>query len=70
MVNNYHLASKGVRVMKVMTNVNKFPTEYGPLSNNPLSLLLQIHCVDWLAGSFSRTSCSPITSDHTDLYTV
>ena len=30
---------------------------------------LQIHCVDWLAGSFSRTSCFLITGDHTDLYT-
>ena len=37
--------------------------ECGPLSNNPLSLLLHIHRVDCPVGSFSRTSCSPNTGD-------
>ena len=29
--------------------------------------VLQIHRVDWPAGSFSRTSFSPITGNYTDL---
>ena len=29
--------------------------------------ILQIHHMEWPAGSFSRTSCSPITDDYTDL---
>ena len=35
-----------------------FLMECGPLSENSLSMPLQIHLVDWPAGSFSSMSCS------------
>ena len=53
-----------LRVINATWSVNNFATEYSWLSENSLSLPLQIHHVDWLAGSFSRMSCSPITCNH------
>ena len=42
-------------------------TEHSPLFENPLSLPLQIHHVDWPAGFFSKMSCSP-TGESTQIY--
>ena len=58
----YHMICEQIFRQSVVTLVR-------PLLENPLSLSLQLHRVEWLAGSFFRTSCSTITGDHTDLYT-
>ena len=41
--------------------------EFSPVSENPLSLPVQFHHVDWPADSFSRMSYS-ITGNHTEIY--